>query len=210
MKLKSQWRLSYSLSSWQESDLGEFLCHRNVPSYYDNSDDGMAQVMWSLTSCVILRETQTILRWISALIFFFSTSHKGSLLTKCLYCWLVHHKPYVGHNHSALPSYCWGIYVMANNIQYWKSCHGTPMCAFVLLWSYKIFQEYEMYIHHQVKCLPFVCDFNEIWLFLPESCKFQIPNLMTICPVGAESIRVDRHTDGHHEAIRCLKSMLTL
>jgi len=53
-------------------------------------------------------------------------------------------------------------------------------------------------------------DFNVIWLFMPESYKSQIPNLMTICPVGAELIHVDRQTDCHHEANIYLKSMLTL
>lgn len=63
---------------------------------------------------------------------------------------------------------------------------------------------------HQVKCLPYMSDFNVVWLFMPESYKSQIPNFMTICPVGAESIHVDRQTDGHHEANIYLKSMLTL
>jgi len=69
------------------------------------------------------------------------------------------------------------------------------VCSYVLLWSYKVFQQYEMSKPHQVKCLPFVSDFNVVWLFLPESFKSQIPNLMTICPVGAELIHVDRQTD---------------
>jgi hypothetical protein len=73
-----------------------------------------------------------------------------------------------------------------------------------------MFQQYEMSKPQQVKCLPFVSDFNVVRLFLPVSCKSQIPNLMTICPAGADSIHVDRQTDGHHEANRCLKSMLTL
>jgi len=73
-----------------------------------------------------------------------------------------------------------------------------------------MFQQYEVSKPDQVKCLPYISDFSVVWLFLPESYKSQIPNLMTICPVGAESIHVDRQTDDHHEANICLKSMLTL
>jgi len=62
---------------------------------------------------------------------------------------------------------------------------------FLLLCSYKMFQQYEMSRLHQVKCLPYMSDFNVVWLFMRESYKSQIPNLMAICPVGAESIHVD-------------------
>jgi hypothetical protein len=138
-------------------------------------------VEWLRQCCVMLRETQIK---ISSALIFFSISHKGSLPTNCLCCWLVHHKSYVGYNCSALPLYCWGILCHGQHTVLKQFCRGTP-CSFVLLWSYKIFQQYEIYVSHHVECLDLRLTLMTVGFSCQNhsSLKYQI-----CCPVGAESV----------------------
>ena len=60
-----------------------------------------------------------------------------------------------------------------------------------------------MYIYRSASCeVPLLLsDFNETWNFSRVSKNTQIPNLVKICPVGAEVLfRAEGRTDIHDEA----------